>query len=73
MTRLYSGHEDGELRAGRDVRSIPAETSGLDEASVANVTQLATVDRRVLAARVGALPTWLMGHVDDGLRRALAL
>ncbi len=53
--------------------AIPAETSGLDESSVVNVTQLATVDRRTLERRVGALPTWLMCHVDDGLRRALGL
>ncbi len=53
--------------------AIPAELSGLGEASVVNVTQLATVDRRALDTRVGALPTWLMSHVDDGLRRALGL
>lgn len=53
--------------------AIPAELSGLDETSVVNVTQLATVDRRVLEARLGALPTWVMSQVDDGLRRALSL
>lgn len=53
--------------------AIPAEISGLSNESVANVTQLATVDRTALGERVGALPAWLMQQIDDGLRRALAL
>jgi mRNA interferase MazF len=53
--------------------AIPAEVSGLDRESVANVTQLATVDRDVLEERVGALPRWVVTQVEDGLRRALSL
>jgi mRNA interferase MazF len=53
--------------------AIPAEVSGLDRESVANVTQLATVDREVLEERVGALPRWVVTQVEDGLRRALGL
>ena len=41
--------------------------------SVVNVTQIATVDRRALEDRIGALPDWLMAHVDAGLGRALAI
>ena len=40
---------------------IPAAISGLPEESVANVTQLATIDRRALEPEpLGALPAWLM-------------
>lgn len=54
--------------------TIPAELSGLPEASVANVTQIATVDRAALDDdTVGTLPTWLLTKVDDGLRLALGL
>ncbi|HWF33574.1 MAG TPA: type II toxin-antitoxin system PemK/MazF family toxin [Solirubrobacteraceae bacterium] len=45
----------------------------LDSDSVVNVTQLASVDRATLEARIAALPDWLMEQVDSGLRRALAL
>jgi mRNA interferase MazF len=52
---------------------ISSELTDSDNDSVANVTQLATVDRTTLEARVAALPDWLMEQVDAGLRRALAL
>ena len=52
---------------------LPAGLSGLSEDSVVNVTQLATVDRTTIEERLGLLPDWLMGQVDAGLRRALAL
>jgi len=53
--------------------AVSADASGLPEDSVVNVTQVATVDRRALDERVGALPDWLMAQVDAGLARALAL
>lgn len=53
--------------------AVPAEVAGLDVDSVVNVTQIATVDRGALEERAGALPDWLMGQVDTGLARALAL
>ncbi len=53
--------------------AIPSDVSGLDRASVANVTQVATVDIGDLAERVGALPAWVVEQIDDGLRRVLAL
>lgn len=52
---------------------LPAELTGLDDDSVVNVTQLATIDRRVAEERLGTLPDWLMAQVDTGLQRALAL
>lgn len=53
--------------------SVPAGAGGLDNDSVVNVTQIATIDRRVLEQRIGALPDWLIAQVDSGLARALAL
>jgi mRNA interferase MazF len=53
--------------------AIPAGVAGLDVDSVVNVTQIATIDRSALEARIGTLPDWLMARVDGGLERALAL
>jgi mRNA interferase MazF len=53
--------------------SVPATLSGLPHDSVANVTQLVTLDRQAMTERVGHLPDWLVEQVGDGLRRALAL
>lgn len=52
---------------------VAAGTGGLAIESVADVTQLATIDRRDLTERVGALPDWLLEEVDAGLRRSLDL
>ena len=52
---------------------VPARASGLPRDSVGNVTQVVTLDRRVLRERVRALSATLMRQVDDGLRLALAL
>jgi mRNA interferase MazF len=46
---------------------------GLDGDSVVNITQIATIDRSAIEARIGSLPDWLMADVDAGLARALAL
>lgn len=53
--------------------AIPAEIGLLDDVSVVNVTQIATIDRHALEERIGALPDWLMEQIDTGLARALAL
>ena len=53
--------------------TIPADLGLLSEDSVVNVTQLATIDRRVLEEQVGQLPDWLLAQVDAGLQRALGL
>jgi len=47
--------------------------SGLPKASVVNVSQVVTVDKRVLTEKVKALPGAVVQKVDDGLRLALAL
>ena len=53
--------------------SVPADIDAVEADSVVNVTHIATVERRALEDRVGALPDWLMAHVDAGLGRALAI
>jgi mRNA interferase MazF len=53
--------------------AVSAELVGLQEASVVNVTQIATVDRDSLEQRAGVMPDWVMAQVDAGLERALAL
>jgi mRNA interferase MazF len=52
---------------------IQARESGLPKDSVANVSQLATLDRAVLTKRVGRLSKPVMARLDDGLRLVLAL
>jgi mRNA interferase MazF len=52
---------------------LPADATALPRDSVANVTQLVTVDRSVLGELIGSVPAWLMGDLDRGLRRVLDL
>jgi len=52
---------------------VPARESGLPRDSVANVSQLVSLDRSYLEARVGRLPQRLMLAVDGGLRMVLGL
>ncbi len=52
---------------------VSGDVSGLPRDSVVNVTQLTTVDRRTLTARVGVLPFDLHDAVDSGLLLALGL
>ena len=52
---------------------IAKGVAGVGRESVANVTQLQTVDRSDLGSRVGKLPRALMQDVDSGLRRVLDL
>lgn len=52
---------------------LPKRTSGLPKDSVANVSQVITVDRDTLAERAGKVSGELLGAVDAGLRLALDL
>jgi mRNA interferase MazF len=42
--------------------AVPADLDVVEVASVVNVTQIATVDRRVLEDRLGVMPDWLMAR-----------
>ena len=52
---------------------IPASDSGLPKDSVANASQVITVDRSFLTERCGRLPAHLVKSIDEGLRLALSL
>lgn len=52
---------------------IPRKESGLPKDSVANVTQVVTLDQDFLVQRVGRLPGRLMARVDAGLKLVLDL
>ena len=52
---------------------IPAHSSGLPRDSVANVSQILTVNRDALTERVRSLSPSLMKQVNEGLRFALDL
>ena len=52
---------------------VPADASGLPKDSVANVSQVVTIDRAFLTERAGRLRGRPMEAVDAGLRLALDL
>ncbi|KPJ51948.1 mRNA interferase MazF2, partial [candidate division TA06 bacterium DG_24] len=52
---------------------IPRKAAGLPKDSVANVTQVVTLDQDFLAERVGRLPAGVMARVDAGLKLVLDL
>ncbi len=52
---------------------LPARASGLPRDSVANVSQVLTVDRGYLTELAGTLPARLQGAVNAGLRSVLQL
>ena len=62
------------VRAGNpgNLWLTPRQT-GLPQPSTLNITHILTVDRRVLAEKVGRLSDAIMAEVDDGLRLVMAL
>ena len=52
---------------------LPRRVTGLPQASVANVSQVITVDRGFLTERVSALPPQVLARIEAGLRLVLAL
>jgi mRNA interferase MazF len=52
---------------------IHATDSGLPKDSVANVSQIITLDRTFLTEKCGRMPTRIMKTVDDGIRLVLSL
>jgi mRNA interferase MazF len=52
---------------------IPKGRTGLSRASVANASQIATIDKADLDERIGAVPASVMDRVDDGTRWFLGL
>jgi mRNA interferase MazF len=52
---------------------IPAKAAGLPKDSVANVSQVITLDRDFLTAPVGRLRGQLLKNVENGVRLVLGL
>ncbi len=52
---------------------LPKSATGLPKNSVANVTQIVTLDKNRLGQQVGEVPAQLMTEIDAGLRTALSL
>ena len=52
---------------------LPAKATGLPKDSVANVSQLITIDRDFLTEKAGRLRGQLLKDVESGLRLVLAL
>ena len=52
---------------------LPTKVTSLPRESVANVSQLITIDKSFLSERVGSLPLDLQEQVDAGLRLILYL
>ena len=52
---------------------VPARASGLKKASVVNVSQLITVDKRFLEDCAGQLKSNHMQEIEDGLRLVLGM
>ena len=52
---------------------LPAKKAGLSKDSVANVTQVVSLDKDYLSDRSGQIPTALMAQVDAGLKLVLDL
>lgn len=52
---------------------VARRASGLPKDSVANVSQIITIDRDMLTDRAGKLPAEIMSAVDAGLRLVLSV
>ena len=53
--------------------SLPASVTGLPKDSVANVSQVITIDKTSLVEQSGRISSHLMKAIDDGLRLSLSL
>lgn len=51
--------------------ALPAETAGLNKASVVLCHQITTLDRSKIGRRIGTLPKDLLSEVEDGIRAAI--
>jgi mRNA interferase MazF len=52
---------------------LQSKATGLSKDSVANVSQIFTIDKKFLVERIGMLPEHLQKKVDEGLRTVLYL
>ena len=52
---------------------LPQNMTGLPKDSVANVSQIITIDKHFLSERIGSLPAGIVRRINSGLRLALSL
>ena len=52
---------------------LPASETGLPKDSVANVSQVITIDRSFFTENCGKLPSHILRSVEEGLRLSLSL
>ncbi|MDI6736301.1 MAG: type II toxin-antitoxin system PemK/MazF family toxin [bacterium] len=52
---------------------LPMKITGLPKDSVANVSQVITIDKSFLTERIGSLPSNFLRQVEEGLRLVLSL
>ncbi len=52
---------------------LPRKMTGLPKDSVANISQVVTVDKNFLDERIGSLHPRLLDQIEDGLRLVLSL
>ena len=52
---------------------IPVRGTGLRKPSVANVSQIVTIDKSFLTERIGKIAPRLLGEIEDGVRLVLLL
>jgi mRNA interferase MazF len=52
---------------------LPHSTTGLSKDSVANISQVITVDKNFLTEKIGDLPAYLLAQVEVGLRLVMDL
>ena len=52
---------------------LPQKATGLPRDSVANISQVLTVDKSFLTEKIGELPSYLLEQVESGLRLVMDL
>jgi mRNA interferase MazF len=52
---------------------LPKKATGLEKDSVANVSQVITVDKSFLTEKIGVIPQYLLEQVEHGLRLVMEL
>jgi mRNA interferase MazF len=52
---------------------LPQKATGLSKDSVANISQVLTVDKSFLSEKIGDLPEHLLEQVENGLRLVMDL
>jgi len=52
---------------------LPKKSTGLGRDSVANISQVVTIDKSFLTERIGAVPEHLLEQIEEGLRLVMKL